>query len=1188
MKRWLRILFIAFAAIVGLAAWDTLVIQGELPWQSIYQTGDPKSIPEHSSISDISLEYLDRTGTLVSLFGRQGSATLTAVDINASHFREDLLYENKIAGIPNEYGNDPSTKVEERLIPPPANFAGLPDYSYAIYDWLNKNETCPAFNQSKYEWLCHDFFGWLGALNSVHFGSQAQKMYAHHHENALALARQVAELRASMSEEERDVYHDLLLEAEHEALAYEGYAQHFLQDRWAMGHMWERWGSPDASQVDRYLASHLAIGGVSGMIHGTESITRLPDSMSSPLPGSLLTLAKQSTAVPMKFVHVKAEGEPPIISGIGDERLQDAIDGIFRLSRYDVFASDQALNVDAQMESFKRCAGAGWAETIRALGPGDKAGTYGAYKAPLDAAAPSFSIVNQESCWDMWATNQSMATGLLGTNPGQTLALMGSSSIVVDYAASGHLATHAPYYGNRADLVTKATRMWIYGKTNPDGTEIAQGKMQTLGASLSDWFGGESSPDFSDMWGFEQGGHYNLPDYVEPIGLIADTDSVSKVPKTEPLPIADFRGRDIQTLYGAFNQAHSDYWCENRETLNELRASAPGKDQEMCQRLADFAYQGTHPSYTGSVQHTRKHEGAEIRSVCAIHDEGVESDDSDDQDNPYWLDQGYTDYDGEENAQSAFTSIDQVINWCARTPIIKLSVDPELNAENIAAQIRPDTDLVEFAGLDLGTQEGRLTATAPDGTIIELDDIYEWTETRLAIGVSEIDWEENTKYQIKVELAPDGDRNSLETVGLFYLKVDEYVELPIRRQVFLDLGGVGPCGDSVPDIDFIDLAESLPDKENSRAIATMLKTYRKDLKQVKPYLEAQLQCMKSLREERLPIIRDFIENYPENIWDNPDGYKIASPYLQTEHPDTVTDPTYYPNPALRGSLSVEEGYDEPNTWDGDVYTPQIDNLAGTIQMLESVEKLLMGWDFALKDEDAFFNSGERNDNLALVLLDAKDVEEVMETAFIDYTKNRDTRKLVKNRRSRKVQSLRRWESLRIDLGTAGQQITRELKGLPEGLVTWTQTQHTLTQVAIPETEIEIAQLKVELKKSYDKKWDEFWATCEKDELGRCRSYPIYPDYDNEQLSALTVWINDLYGVTRQNSLESGLGNTQLFDLANINDFANINVAIAGRSPVQTFVYRDENGLTRAFRPWPTEADEITRKWPAGLGATRFE
>ena len=255
-------LLLLLPAALLLTAWDTRVIKGDT-WRSAYFGGESKSLPEHSTISDMALDSLG----VGDLFGIRGEAQATLVDINATWFRPD-----KMNGLPRE-GDNRKTAVEERLLPPPAQFSGLPDYSYGLADWFNKNTTCPVGGGPEDLAACHDFAGWMGALNSVHFGTQARRMYARYHEIALQRALRARTLRESMSLIEQDRYGAVLREAELQALVYEAYAQHFLQDRWAIGHMWERWNGPDIpSAGHRTMTPGLAIGAIAGLIHGAESV----------------------------------------------------------------------------------------------------------------------------------------------------------------------------------------------------------------------------------------------------------------------------------------------------------------------------------------------------------------------------------------------------------------------------------------------------------------------------------------------------------------------------------------------------------------------------------------------------------------------------------------------------------------------------------------------------------------------------------------------------------------------------------------------------------------------------------------------------------------------------------------------------------------------------------------------------
>ena len=165
MKRFKATLLVLLA--LTLAAWDTRVISEEI-WRSTYFRERSASIPEHTDLANLALQELG----VAEILGRHGSAGVTVVDLNATYFREEALRRT-----PRE-GDDRDTAVEERLLPQPARFAGLPDYSYGPADWLYKNRTCPIGGPARNNELCHEFAGWLGGLNSVHFGSQATAMYA--------------------------------------------------------------------------------------------------------------------------------------------------------------------------------------------------------------------------------------------------------------------------------------------------------------------------------------------------------------------------------------------------------------------------------------------------------------------------------------------------------------------------------------------------------------------------------------------------------------------------------------------------------------------------------------------------------------------------------------------------------------------------------------------------------------------------------------------------------------------------------------------------------------------------------------------------------------------------------------------------------------------------------------------------
>lgn len=173
-----------------------------------------------------------------------------------------------------------------------AVFAQLPDKSYALWDWTSGNEGCPPLGTDDIT-TCHEFTGHMGWLNSNHFLPQAEQAFQHHHTLALERASECAGMADRL--DDVDGAAEILEACDREALILEAIAQHYLQDAWSMGHMWERWGSPNAadfadavqSNPDLYSLKAVgdAVGRASGIIHGAKAITGVSDAMCSPDPG---------------------------------------------------------------------------------------------------------------------------------------------------------------------------------------------------------------------------------------------------------------------------------------------------------------------------------------------------------------------------------------------------------------------------------------------------------------------------------------------------------------------------------------------------------------------------------------------------------------------------------------------------------------------------------------------------------------------------------------------------------------------------------------------------------------------------------------------------------------------------------------------------------------------------------------
>lgn len=188
--------------------------------------------------------------------------------------------------------------------------ASLPDFSYALWDWARANDTCPLIpGTGSYDddGACHAFATHMGPVNASHFPPQSDDFYDHYHALALRRAEACAQNRSFvlMRGEATDArFSDLARECELEALALEAVAQHYLQDTFSAGHMWQRWGGSDvdafepmgasaellarlctaptsAADCDRQLRG-LLVALAAGLLHGTEPLTGVCDLMCCP------------------------------------------------------------------------------------------------------------------------------------------------------------------------------------------------------------------------------------------------------------------------------------------------------------------------------------------------------------------------------------------------------------------------------------------------------------------------------------------------------------------------------------------------------------------------------------------------------------------------------------------------------------------------------------------------------------------------------------------------------------------------------------------------------------------------------------------------------------------------------------------------------------------------------------------
>ena len=221
--------------------------------------------PQESEHYDLLLLALSLSGIPMEINDEMEVPTWTSGEAVDDLFNPDVT---SIAPVKIGAGGYHLREVE------PAEFAQLPDYSYGLYDWIAGNETCLAFDNTDASTdldTCHNFTTHTGALNSSHFLPQARNFWEHYHQLALNRAAECAEHYADLQD---TPYEHHALACEQEAMAFEAVAQHYLQDAWSSGHMWERWGGPeyDATKFPFGLNSAQVVAMFSGLIHGAKVI----------------------------------------------------------------------------------------------------------------------------------------------------------------------------------------------------------------------------------------------------------------------------------------------------------------------------------------------------------------------------------------------------------------------------------------------------------------------------------------------------------------------------------------------------------------------------------------------------------------------------------------------------------------------------------------------------------------------------------------------------------------------------------------------------------------------------------------------------------------------------------------------------------------------------------------------------
>lgn len=415
----------------------------------------------------------------------------------------------------------------------PGELAQLPDFSYALWDWASGNEECP-LNDVTDPVLCHDFASHMGPVNSNHFAPQSSLYYAQYHALALARAHECKTMATALTGA-GGRFDDYVKACEVEALSLEAVGQHFLQDAWSMGHMWQRWGSsrledfPGDTVTDKRDHAVL-VALASGFIHGARGVLQA-------LPGWTTLDVDDAMCAPWEDVRFRSGGGDPT-PAVGDDYLE-VLPGTQAQRLYD-------------------CATSGVLAVYQATGMVHGAATPEAGLTSVDPTG--------DGCFAQRATNAAMVRGMAiqlkaaGVQATVPIDAKFSSWLIPQVArASGKVPVANPLKNAfRLSLARVTTMARITAKDDPLGTTLADGAL-------------------GDLVGVHPNGQYAFAaDYVDP-----------KLPWTP--------GADAHATYlaRAFHRAHATEWCSAVDVnalkthANDATLDAPTK-AAACQACAEL------------------------------------------------------------------------------------------------------------------------------------------------------------------------------------------------------------------------------------------------------------------------------------------------------------------------------------------------------------------------------------------------------------------------------------------------------------------------------------------------------------------------------------------------------------------------------------------------------------------------
>jgi len=392
---------------------------------------------------------------------RSGLPSRLGDDFSLRTFAQDLTLTGEATGLtydsvkPVDFGAE-RTRTRTMSVP---EFAALPDFSYSLTDWVTGNEGCDPYSDTDFE-RCHQFTTHMGALNSSHFVPQSRRFYEHYHLLALDRAAACAALEDSLEAAQpgaADRFESVLLACETEAMVLEAIGQHYLQDAWSMGHMWERWGGPELADHPEGLAAAQVIGATAGIIHGAKA---------------LIPFADDPMCAPHEDVTYLDETDLSEVHGAGDLFWASFLEDGENPLHTEQTAALLGCTINSMREVYE--------QTHQ---------RHGLMLESTDALADLSRDPMSDACWGQRATNRAVATGfnlhLLGSAPLTSPVLIPSAfadllSSLTPYSAifsGGELLTSSQRAQYQRDTLHNFGHAQFRARKAPDDTDLAEGGM---------------------------------------------------------------------------------------------------------------------------------------------------------------------------------------------------------------------------------------------------------------------------------------------------------------------------------------------------------------------------------------------------------------------------------------------------------------------------------------------------------------------------------------------------------------------------------------------------------------------------------------------------------------------------------------------------------------------------------------